>query len=72
MITVVDNTLNIFQVVGRDGSQIFCNFCDLNKVCTPLTDFKIYRFWNNKPRRAPSKLISDMYAAARIVQTFKY
>ena len=72
MITTIDNAQRIFQVVGRDGAQIFCNFADLNKVCTALTDFKIYHFWDNKREKLTPKFISEMYAAARIVQTFKY
>jgi hypothetical protein len=67
MNTTINNNLRVFQVVTSVGKQAFCNLDELNNVmanlCTHAGYFKIYHFWNNKPKRASKKLIDEMFAA---------
>lgn len=67
MKTTIDNNLRVFQVITSTSKQVFCNLDELNNVMANLSShagyFKIYHFWDNKPKRASKKLIDDMYKA---------
>ena len=67
MKTTIDNNLRVFQIVTSTGKQVFCNLDELNNVMSNLSThagyFKIWHFWDNKPKRVSRKYIDEMYAA---------
>lgn len=76
MNTTLNNDERVFQVVTSTGKQAFCNLIDLNKVIESLEAhegyFKIYHFWDNKPKKVSKKLLRDMFNAQNIKQDFYY
>jgi len=70
MTTSIDNNQRVFQIVSSTSKQWFCNLCDINKIiaANSLNEgyYKIYHFWNNKPRVASKGLLNDMFKAAGI------
>jgi hypothetical protein len=74
MKTTIDNNLRVFQIVTSTGKQVFCNLDELNNVMSNLGThagyFKIWHFWDNKPKRVSRKYIDEMYAANNDKRTF--
>jgi hypothetical protein len=74
MKTTIDNNLRVFQIVTSTGKQVFCNLDELNNVMINLGThagyFKIWHFWDNKPKRVSRKYIDEMYAANNDKRTF--
>ncbi|MCB0744228.1 MAG: hypothetical protein KDC67_10015 [Ignavibacteriae bacterium] len=72
----LDNGQRVFHVVTSMGKQAFCNLKDLNKVVENLETheghFRIYHFWNNKPKRVSKKYLKEMFKANRIEMGFVY
>jgi hypothetical protein len=76
MKTQIDNGQRVFQVVTSIGKQAFCNLPDLNRVVEELNThegyFKIYHFWDNKPKKVSKKYLRDMFEAHDLKQEFYY
>jgi hypothetical protein len=76
MITTIDNSLRVFQVITSRGAQYFCNLDQLNEVVrlNGLMPgyFKIYHFWNNKPAKCSKKYLRDLFAANQLKMEFHY
>lgn len=74
MKTTIDNNLRVFQVITSTGKQSFCNLEQLNKVVESLGTnpgyFKIYHFWDNKPKRVTKKYLDSMYEAHEMKREF--
>lgn len=67
MQTKLDSTQRVFQVVCQNtGKQFFCNIHDLDRYLNEsgFVNYKVYHFWNNKPKLASKKLIKEMKKAA--------
>lgn len=66
MKTALDNTQRIFQVVCQNtGKQFFCNIAELddNIEVSGFVNYKVYHFWNNKPKVASKKMLREMREA---------
>jgi len=76
MITTIDNFRRVFQIVGNDGTQVFCNLEEINRSIKEWHykegTFIIFQFWNNRPRKMTSKTLKEMFKANEIKQEFKY
>jgi hypothetical protein len=74
MKTTINNSLRVFQVVTSTGYQFFCNLEQLNEVCKDLKSgyFKIYHFWNNKPKVVTKKYLAELFESNQIYQEFYY
>ena len=74
MKTTIDNNLRVFQIVTSTGKQVFCNLDELNTVMSNLGThagyFRIWHFWDNKPKRVSRKYIDEMYTANNDKRTF--
>lgn len=75
MTTTVDNNQRVFQIISSTQKQWFCNLCDINKIIAQngLNEgyYKVYHFWDNKPKIASKKLLNEMFAANGIDQNCK-
>lgn len=76
MITTINNSERVFQIVSGPAKQTFCNLTDINIVVKHYNlkegFYTIYEFWNNKPRKITSKALKEMFEANGIEQQFKY
>lgn len=76
MKTQINNDLRVYQVVTSTGKQVFCNIEQLNDAVEYLNThagyFKIFHFWNNKPKRLSKKDLKLMFDGAGLVQNFYY
>jgi hypothetical protein len=75
MITKVINGLRVYQVVTTDGRQFFCNIEQLNYVVTSECKegyFKIYYFFNTRPRVVSKKNLRAFFEGVGLQQDFKY
>ena len=76
MKTTIDNELRIYQVVTKSGKQVFCNITELNAVVSELKCregyFKIYHFWNYKPRMVTKKDLKTFFEGSELKQEFFY
>lgn len=76
MITTIDNSLRVYQVVTSLGRQYFCNIEELNKIIkhdgARPGYFKIYHFWNNKPKKLSKKDLKTMFEGSQLKQEFEY
>jgi DNA topoisomerase IB len=74
MKTEIDNNQRVFQVIDSYGRNYFCNLKDLNNVIKEnnLREgyYKVFHFWNGKPKRATKKLLTEMFQASGIVKEF--
>ena len=74
MKTEIDNNQRVFQVIDSYGRNYFCNLNQLNQVIkeNDLREgyYKVFHFWNNKPKRATKKLLTEMFEASGIVKEF--
>ena len=76
MKTTINNFLRVYQVTTSTGKQAFCNIEDLNKVvkefnCQPGY-FKIFHFWDNKPKKISKKDLKSMFKGSQLKQEFYY
>jgi hypothetical protein len=71
---LIDNNQRVFQVVDSMGHQWFCNLHHLNDVVKEnrLVEgyYKIYHFWNNKPKIISNKELNGLFEAHRIEKQF--
>jgi len=76
MITTINNDLRVYQVIDSLGRNYFCNIEELNRVINDnqlrAGYFKIYHFWNNKPRRVSKKDLLSFFEGAEKTQEFIY
>jgi hypothetical protein len=76
MTTTINNKLRVYQVITSTGSQVFCNIDELNNVCANLGThagyFKIYHFWDNKPKLLSRKKIDLMFEGSQLKREFNY
>ena len=76
MTTTINNHLRVYQITTSVGRQAFCNIQDLNKVVQELDTrqgyFKIYDFWNNKPRKLSRKVLDQMFEGSQLKREFEY
>jgi len=74
MKTEIDNNQRVFQVIDNHSRNYFCNLDQLNQVIKEnnLREgyYKVFHFWNNKPKRASKKLLTEMFEASGIVKEF--
>jgi len=60
----------VFQIVTSTGTQVFCNLKDITKVLNELQAvegyFKIYHFWDTKPKRLSYKALNQMLDSAGV------
>jgi hypothetical protein len=74
MKTEIDNNQRVFQVIDSYGRNYFCNLNQLNQVIKEnnLIEgyYTINHFWNNKPKKASKKLLTEMFEASGIVKEF--
>jgi hypothetical protein len=74
METVIDNNQRVFLVVDSYNRNYFCNLKDLNRVIKEnnLKEgyYTIFHFWNNKPKKATKKLLTEMFEAQGIIKNF--
>jgi hypothetical protein len=75
MKTTINNNLRVYHVVTSTGHQYFCNIEDLNRVVIENNlrsgYFKIYHFWDNKPKLLSSKLLKQMFEGSQLKQEFE-
>lgn len=76
MITVIKNDLRVYQIVTSLGKQYFCNIEDLNRIVNEnkLREgyFKIYHFWDNKPKKVSKKDLKLFFEGSNLKQEFYY
>ena len=76
MKTTIDNNLRVFQVVDSYHRSYFCNLTDLNKVVNERNlkagYFKVYHFWDSKPKKVTKKYLAELFEANQIKQEFFY
>lgn len=76
MNTTINNNLRVYQVITSTGKQVFCNIEQLNEVIKELGThpgyFKIYHFWNNKPKKLSKKELLTMFEGSQLTQEFYY
>lgn len=76
MITTLNSNLRTYMVVGDYGHAVFCNLPELNQVVREMKYrkgyFKIYDFWNNKPKKVSGKSLKDHFAGICLTQEFDY
>lgn len=75
MKTTINNDLRVYQVITSAGKQFFCNIEQLNYVVNSeckQDNFKIYEFWNNKPKKVSRKNLILFFEGAELKQEFKY
>ena len=76
MTTTINNDLRVFQVVTYLGKQYFCNVYDLDRIIhdndLKKGCYRIYHFWNNKPKLCTQKYIKDFFKANNLVLLFDY
>lgn len=76
MKTTINNNLRVYQVITSTGKQVFCNIEQLNEAVANLNThegyFKIFHFWNNKPKRLSKKDLKLMFEGAGLTQDFYY
>ena len=75
MKTTINNSLRVFQVVTSTGYQFFCNIDQLNYIINSECKtgyFKIYHFWNNKPKLVTKKYLLELFESNQIQQEFYY
>jgi len=75
MTTIIDNNQRVFLIVTTTGKNFFCNLSQLNYVvCSECKTgyFKIYHFWNNKPKFVTKKFLKEIFEGHRIKQEFYY
>ena len=74
MQTVIDNNQRVFLVVDSYDRNYFCNLNGLNEVIerNALREgyYTIFHFWNNKPKKATKKLLTEMFEAQGITKNF--
>ncbi len=70
MKTTIDNNLRVFHIVNSTGKQWFCNLQDIPVIIKEnelrADYYKIWEFWNNKPRRIGKTALNAMFEANRI------
>ena len=76
MKTTINNYMRVYQVITSLGKQAFCNIEQLNEVVEALDTnkgyFKIYHFWNNKPRKLSRRVLDEMFEGSQLKRTFEY
>lgn len=76
MKTTINNDLIVYQVITSTGKQVFCNIEQLNDAVMYLYAhegyFKIFQFWDNKPKRLSKKDLKLMFEGAGLTQEFYY
>lgn len=74
MNTTINNDLRVYQVVNG-GKQFFCNIEQLNYVINSECqegNFKIFDFWNYKPRKLSRKNLDLMFEGSQLQREFNY
>ena len=72
MITTVNSEQRVFQIVKADFAprHWFCNLADIPTVIKselqPHDQYKVYEFWNNKPKAVTRKRLNEMFEANQI------
>ena len=68
------NTERVFLIITSNGHQKFCHVGQiqnrLEEMGTNEGYYKIYHFWDNKPKVASKKLINDMLKAQGKTEIF--
>ena len=76
MITTINNDLRVYQVITSTGKQSFCNLHQLNEVVKNMSCnegyFKIYHFWDNRPKVVTKKYLKQVFESHRLKQEFIY
>ena len=76
METTINNNLRVYHVVTSVGHQAFCNIQDLNRVVQELDTkvgyFKIYHFWDNRPKKLSLKALDQMFEGSQLKREFEY
>jgi hypothetical protein len=76
METKINNFMRVYQVTTSTGKQAFCNIEDLNRVVKELDCkagyFKVFHFWDNKPKKLSKKDLKAMFEGAQLKQEFYY
>ena len=76
MTTIIDNNLRVFQIISSTSKQYFCNLQDIEKVVLENNlksgYYKIYHFWDNKPKIVSKKYLHEMLEANGLKQNFFY
>ena len=71
---LLDCDRRVFQVIGNNNTQVFCNLEQINEVVTQINyqPIQIFHFWNNKQTKVTSKYLKELYQANNLTQTFIY
>jgi hypothetical protein len=76
MQTLINNDFRVYQVISSTGKQYFCNITDLNRIIISnelkAGYFKIYHFWNNKPKKVSKKDLTLFFDGSKLKQEFNY
>lgn len=75
MNTIINNDLRIYQVITNIGKQFFCNIEQLNYVINSEckdNNFKIFHFWNNKPKKINKLDLDSMFIGSNLKREFNY
>lgn len=76
MITIIDNSLRVYQILDSNGRQFFCNIEDISRIVKGHNMragyFKIFHFWNNKAQRVSKKDLKAFYEGSQLKQDFIY
>lgn len=76
MITTINNSLRVYQIVTSLGHQYFCNIEDLNRIVKEnelrAGYFKINHFWNNKAQKVSKKDLKSFFEGSQLTQDFEY
>jgi hypothetical protein len=74
MKTIINNDLRVYQIINN-GKQFFCNIDQLNYVINSEckeNNFKIFHFWNNKPKKVSKKDLDLFFEGSQLKREFKY
>ena len=67
---LLNSNERVFQIVTSTGKQVFCNLKHITSVLAELQAvegyYKIYHFFNNKPKKASKKMLAEMVERAKI------
>jgi hypothetical protein len=76
MQTVIKNNERVYQIISSLGKSWFCNIEDLNTIVKENTlregYFKIFHFWDNKPKKVSKKDLKAFFDGANLKQEFYY
>lgn len=75
MITTINNDHRVFIIerLGWFVRQYFCNMEEIEKVIGDLEkndEYKVYEFWNGKPKRVSPKKLKELLAANQLNHSF--